>query len=196
MDHLSSAAIGRAVARTTGRAPRAPVTHQARARHKVIGMTAVRVEALDPTDERSQQAITTFLSEMVEIVGADVLEIDVAQEAREDAGNNFFLVALDDRDNVVGCGSLRQVAPKIGQIRRMWVNPVLRGLGIGRRLLSALEGAGAVAGFEVIRCEVYDNLNQAILLFETSGYQRVEPFEVSPPDLRAYQKQIFVSQEP
>jgi len=154
-------------------------------------MTAVRIEALDPTNEQSQLAITTFLSEMVERVGADVLEVDIAHEAREDAGNNFFLVALDDRDNVVGCGSLRQVEAGIGQIRRMWVNPVLRGLGIGRRLLSALEGAGAVAGFDVIRLEVYDNLEQAILLFETSGYQRVEHFEESPPDLRAYEKRLM-----
>ena len=39
-------------------------------------MTAVRIEALSPTDERSQLAITTFLNEMVERVGVDVLEID------------------------------------------------------------------------------------------------------------------------
>ena len=156
-------------------------------------MTAVRIEALDPTDERSQLAVTTFLSEMVERVGADVLEIDVAHEAREDAGNNFFLVALDDRDNVVGCGSLRQVVGGVGQIRRMWVNPVLRGRGIGRRLLSALEGAGAVAGFDIVRAEVYDNLTEAILLFETSAYQRTEHFEDSPPDLRAYEKHFTMA---
>jgi ribosomal protein S18 acetylase RimI-like enzyme len=153
-------------------------------------MTAVRLEALDPTDPRSQGAITQFLNEMVERVGADVLEIDVEQEAIEDAGKNFFIVALDDRDNVVGCGQLRQVEAKIGQIRRLWVNPVLRGRSIGRRLLSALEGAGAVAGFDVIRLEVYEALTEAILLFETSGYTNVEPFEESPPDLRAYQKQL------
>lgn len=154
-------------------------------------MTAVRIEALNPTDERSQMAVTTFLNEMVERVGADVLEIDVAQEAREDAGRNFFLAALDDRDNVVGMGSLHQVEPGVGQIRRMWVNPVLRGRSIGRRLLAALEGAAAVAGFEVIRLEVYENLSEAILLFETSGYMRVEPFEESPPDLRAYERRIL-----
>jgi len=153
-------------------------------------MTSVRVEALDPTDPRSQAAINQFLNEMVELVGADVLEIDVAQEARDDSGRNFFVVALDDRDNVVGCGSLREAGPKIGQIRRLWVNPVMRGRSIGRRMLSALEGAGAVAGFEFIRLEVYDALSQAILLFETSGYMHVEPFEESPPDLRAYQKQL------
>ena len=66
-------------------------------------MTSVRVEALDPTDPRSQAAINQFLNEMVEVVGADVLEIDVAQEARDDSGRSFFVVALDDRDNVVGC---------------------------------------------------------------------------------------------
>lgn len=153
-------------------------------------MTSVRVEALDPTDPRSQAAINQFLNEMVELVGADVLEIDVAQEARDDAGRSFFVAALDDRDNVVGCGSVRQVAPNIGQVRRMWVNPLMRGRSIGRRMLSALEGAGAVAGFDFIRIEVYDALSQAILLFETSGYTRVEPFEESPPDLRAYQKQL------
>ena len=154
-------------------------------------MTSVRVEALDPTDPRSQSAITQFLNEMVERVGADVLEIDVEQEAREDSGKNFFIVALDDRDNVVGCGSLRQFEPKVGQIRRMWVNPVLRGHGIGRRLLSALEGAGAVAGFEFIRLEVYEALTEALLLFETSGYVQVDPWEESPPDLKAYQKQLL-----
>jgi GNAT superfamily N-acetyltransferase len=155
-------------------------------------MTSVRVEALDPTDPRSQSAITQFLNEMVDRVGADVLEIDVAQEAREDSGKNFFVVALDDRDNVVGCGSLRQIEVRVGQIRRMWVNPVLRGHGIGRRLLSALEGAAAVAGFEFIRLEVYEALNEALLLFETSGYVQVDPWEESPPDLKAYQKQLVL----
>jgi GNAT superfamily N-acetyltransferase len=155
-------------------------------------MTSVRVEALDPTDPRSQAAITQFLNEMVGRVGADVLEIDVAQEAREDSGKNFFVVALDDRDNVVGCGSLRQIEPRVGQVQRMWVNPVLRGHGIGRRLLSALEGAAAVAGFEFIRLEVYEALNEALLLFETSGYVQVDPWEESPPDLKAYQKQLVL----
>jgi len=153
-------------------------------------MTSVRIEALDPTDPRSQAAVTQFLNEMVERVGADVLEIDVEQEAREDSGKNFFVVSLDDRDNVVGCGSLHQVAPKVGQIHRLWVNQVLRGRSIGRRMLSALEGAGAVAGFEFIRLEVYEALSEAVLLFETSGYMQVEPWEESPPDLKAYQKQL------
>lgn len=153
-------------------------------------MTAVRIEAMSPTDERSQVAITTFLNEMVERVGADVLEIDVEQEAHDEAGRNFFVAALDDRDNVVGWGSLSQVDDVVGQIRRMWVNPVLRGRSIGRRMLAALEGAAAVAGFEILRAEVYESLTEAILLFETSGYQQVEPFEESPPDLRAYERRI------
>lgn len=156
-------------------------------------MTSVRVEALDPTDPRSQSALTQFLNEMVERVGADVLEIDIAQEAREDSGKNFFIVALDEKDNVVGCGSLIQIEPEVGQIRRMWVNPVLRGHGIGRRLLSALEGAGAVSGYEFIRLEVYEALTEALLLFETSGYVQVDPWEQSPPDLKAYQKQLIAA---
>ena len=89
------------------------------------------------------------------------------------------MVALDDRDNVVGCGSLRQVEAKVGQIRRHVGQPGAAGHGIGRRLLSALEGAGAVAGFEFIRLEVYEALTEALLLFETSGYVQVDPWEES-----------------
>ena len=98
---------------------------------------------------------------------------------------------MDERDNVVGCGALEEVAPGIAQIRRMWVNPVLRGQGIGRRLLSALEGAAAVSGYELIRLEVYEELSEAILLYETSGYVRVEPDELAPSDLRFYERRTF-----
>ena len=54
------------------RTAQAPSHARRRIRHKVVAMTAVRIEALDPTNEQSQLAITTFLSEMVERVGADV----------------------------------------------------------------------------------------------------------------------------
>jgi ribosomal protein S18 acetylase RimI-like enzyme len=155
-------------------------------------MTAVRIEALDPKDPRAVQAVTSFLNEMVERVDANALITDPVDDAEGYVENGFFLVALDDHDRVVGCGALQQMEPGVGQIRRMWVNPVLRGRSIGRRLLAALEGAAAVAGFDVIRLEAYEGLSEAILLYETSGYQRVEPEEGAPPDLRFYEKHLNI----
>lgn len=155
-------------------------------------MTQVRIEALDPKDPRAVQAVTHFLNEMVERVDANALITDPEDGDEGYVESGFFLVAIDDRDRVVGCGALQEVEPGVGQIRRMWVNPVLRGRSIGRRLLSALEGAAAVAGFETVRLEAYEGLTEAILLYETSGYMRVDPEPGAPGDLRFYEKRVMV----
>jgi ribosomal protein S18 acetylase RimI-like enzyme len=155
-------------------------------------MNAVRIEAMDPLDPRAVQAVSSFLNEMVERVDANALTEDPADQSEGYVEQGFFLVAMDDHDRVVGCGALEQVGDGVGQIRRMWVNPVLRGRSIGRRLLSALEGAAAVAGLDVIRLEAYEGLTEAILLYETSGYVRSEPEEGAPEDLRFYEKHLEI----
>jgi ribosomal protein S18 acetylase RimI-like enzyme len=129
-----------------------------------------RIEAADPTEERAQIALNAFLSEMAERVDARFLDADVVAQASKP---EFFVLALDDANRAVGCGALRQVSPGTGEIGQMWVNPVLRGRGIGRRMLSALEGAAAVAELLTVRLETHENLTESILLFETNGYQRV-----------------------
>jgi len=154
-------------------------------------MASVRIAAIDPMDPRALQAISSFLNEMVERVDANALTTDPADETEGYIAKGIFFCALDERDNVVGCGALEEVSPEVAQIRRMWVNPVLRGQGIGRRLLSALEGAAAVSGYLTLQLEVYEELTEAILLYETSGFVRVEPSGPAPVDLRFYERGTF-----
>lgn len=154
-------------------------------------MASVRIASIDPMDPRALTAMNAFLNEMVERVDANALTADPADTSEGYVRNGIFFVALDERDNVVGCGALEQADEGVAQIRRMWVNPVLRGQGIGRRLLSALEGAAAVTGYELIRLEVYEELSEAIVLYETSGFVRAEPDEDAPPDLRFYERRTF-----
>ncbi len=145
-----------------------------------------RIEAADPTDERAQGALTSFLAEMAERVDTRFLDEDVRAQASKP---EFFVLALDDSDRAVGCGALRQVSTDTGEIGQMWVNPVLRGRGIGRRMLSALEGAAAVANLDSVRLETHENLHESVLLFETNGYQRVESGE-NEVATHVYEKQL------
>ncbi len=59
----------------------------------------------------------------------------------------------------------------------MWVAPEARGLGVGRRLLSALE---AEAQTPSVRLETNGSLTEAIALYRSSGYDEVEPFNAEP----------------
>jgi N-acetylglutamate synthase-like GNAT family acetyltransferase len=145
-----------------------------------------RIEASDPTEERAQVALNAFLSEMAERVDARFLDADVVAQASKP---EFFVLALDDADRAVGCAALRQVSPGVGEIGQMWVNQVLRGRGIGRRMLSALEGAAAVAELNTVRLETHENLSESILLFETNGYQRVSESD-NEVATHIYEKQL------
>jgi GNAT superfamily N-acetyltransferase len=148
-----------------------------------------RITAIDPTMPEAQAALSSYFNEMAERVDLRFLGEDAADDADDEGG--FFVVAQDERDRVVGCAALRQLEPGVGEVRRMWVNPVLRGRGIGRRLLSALEGASAVAGFDQLRLHTHENLTEAILLFETSGYQRIEQYDENDYATHWYEKSLL-----
>lgn len=76
----------------------------------------------------------------------------------------------------VGCGALRVVDREIGEIKRMWVDPRIRGLGIGRKLLFDLEGNARAQELKVLRLESNESLKEAHALYRSAGYTEVEPF--------------------
>jgi N-acetylglutamate synthase-like GNAT family acetyltransferase len=149
-----------------------------------------RIAAVDPTIPEAQSALNAYFNEMAERVDLRFLGEDAAVDADDEGG--FFLVALDEKGRVVGCGALRQLSPGVGEIRRMWVNPVMRGRGIGRRLLSAIEGASAVAGLDTLRLHTHENLTEAILMFETSGYIRIEQYDENDFATHWYEKSLIM----
>jgi ribosomal protein S18 acetylase RimI-like enzyme len=61
-------------------------------------------------------------------------------------------------------------------LRRMWVSPTVRGLGLGRRLLTELESRAAAAGASVVQLETNGSLTEAISLYLSAGYREVDPF--------------------
>jgi GNAT superfamily N-acetyltransferase len=62
----------------------------------------------------------------------------------------------------------------------MWVAEEVRGLGVGRRILAALEDEAARLGFTRVRLETNRALIEAISLYRTSGYREVAPFNDEP----------------
>src|SRR3546814_16417411 len=63
----------------------------------------------------------------------------------------FVLARLEDR--AVGCGGLKVTGPGEGEIKRMWVAPDARGLGLAQRMLEALEGHAASMGLHTLRLD-------------------------------------------
>ena len=79
----------------------------------------------------------------------------------------------------VGCGALRFYGEAV-DVKRMWVSPAIRGLGLGRRLLHELEERARESGASLVRLETNRALGEAIALYRASGYEEVEPFNGEP----------------
>jgi DNA-binding MarR family transcriptional regulator len=80
------------------------------------------------------------------------------------------------RRRPVGCGAVRLNERGVAHVKRMWVAPESRGLGLGRRLLLELEGLARDRGAAVARLETNRSLTEAIALYRASGYREVDAF--------------------
>ena len=79
------------------------------------------------------------------------------------------------RSEPVGCGALKFHDGEPTELKRLWVAPSARGLGVGRRLLAELEARAAEHG-DVVRLDTNRALTEAIALYRTSGYTEIAPF--------------------
>src|SRR5690348_310850 len=80
----------------------------------------------------------------------------------------------------VGCGALRTFEPGVGEIKRMWISPEVRGLGVGRRLLAELERVAKKRRMRAIRLDTNASLAEALHLYRSAGYREIGRFNDNP----------------
>ena len=100
-----------------------------------------------------------------------------------------LLIARLDGDPV-GCGAVRAWAPGIAEIKRMWVAPEARRLGIGAELLEALERLARRRRAHTIRLDTHATLTEALRLYRRGGYRRIARYNDNPYAQRWFEKTL------
>jgi DNA-binding MarR family transcriptional regulator/ribosomal protein S18 acetylase RimI-like enzyme len=80
----------------------------------------------------------------------------------------------------IGCGALKLCDRRIGEIKRLWVAPQARGLGIARRMIRELESIARSCRLQTIRLDTNESLTEARALYASCGYREVDPFNDNP----------------
>ncbi|MBW8881321.1 MAG: GNAT family N-acetyltransferase [Asticcacaulis sp.] len=75
---------------------------------------------------------------------------------------------------------MKRPSAKTGEIKRLWIDPATRGLGIGRKLLMALEDMARDMGMDCVRLDSNRALTEALALYRKCGYAEVECFNDDP----------------
>jgi GNAT superfamily N-acetyltransferase len=83
-------------------------------------------------------------------------------------------------DRPVCCGGVKHLDEQSCEIKKMYVVPALRGKGVARQLLYALEARARDLGYEIARLDTGPKQTSARGLFESEGYTPIEDFNGNP----------------
>jgi putative acetyltransferase len=87
-----------------------------------------------------------------------------------------FLIALVD-DQPAGCVGMVPGTGQFAEMKRLYVDPAFRGVGIAQQLIFSLERRAVAAGFTQMRLETGIRQPEAIALYTRMGYQPAPPFD-------------------
>ncbi len=94
--------------------------------------------------------------------------------------NRLFAVKVDGK--LMGCGGFRVVGRDYAEIKRIFVAPSARGLGLAKALLSRLESESRSLGLLEMKLETGISQPEAISLFKRCGYTECPVFGDYPKD--------------
>ena len=88
---------------------------------------------------------------------------------------NVVIVYLEE--NAVGCGCFKKYDKNTIEIKRMFVSPEVRGMGLAQTILLELEAWARDLGYSISVLETLYKQKEAIALYQKTGYAIVENYE-------------------
>ena len=145
-------------------------------------MQIIPVRTADEIDE-----IRTLFREYEAWLGVDLRFQDLESElaglpGKYAAPDGVLLLTRDDR-RAVGCGALRRFGrgeEKTCEMKRLYVRPEARGLGIGRCLAERLIAEACSLGYETMVLDTLDRLRAAMGLYRSLGFEQTSAYYENP----------------
>ena len=148
---------------------------------RLLTASSVEIKPVDPEHPDARYTLQEYVAELNRrstrgfdpSVGATALPHEVRPPAGE-----FFVAYLHGEP--IGCGAVKHHADAPAEIKRMWIAPRARGVGLGRRLLETLETCAVAGGAEVAHIETSSVLPEALSLYRSAGWIEVRRFNDEP----------------
>ncbi|MBM7786437.1 MarR family winged helix-turn-helix transcriptional regulator [Tenggerimyces flavus] len=158
---------------------------------RLLVASTVEVSIVDPRHPDARHCVRRYFAELSERFSAG---FDPARSLPADDGSlsppDGLLLVASLHGKPIGCGGLKLHGNEPAELKRMWVDPSARGLGLGRRLLAELEKCAAMNHVKVVRLETNRALTEAIGLYRAAGYREVPAFNEEPYAHHWFEKRL------
>jgi putative acetyltransferase len=83
-------------------------------------------------------------------------------------------------EEVAGCVALREIEPRICEMKRLYVRPAYRTGGVGRLLTERVIHEAVTAGYRRMRLDSLPTMQSALRLYRRLGFQEIAPYTTNP----------------
>jgi len=142
-----------------------------------VPSSSIEFVEVDPRSPLAEQAASRYFEELAARFEGG---FEIAAYAGDPTADPGWSVLAIREDRPVACGTVRPLAAGVGEIKRMWVDPMTRGVGLGRRMLGHLEQVASAYGLHLVRLDTNAALIEAIALYDRSGYRRIPRYNDNP----------------
>lgn len=151
-------------------------------------MRSSESELVVPTSAADMDAVREIFREYAGTLSVDLCFQDFDAELRNLPGDyaapRGHLVLAFAEQQLAGCCALRPLDgvdyANACEMKRLYVRPAHRGLGLGRKLAEAIMDAGRLAGYDCILLDTLDDMEAARALYEELGFEEVPPYYHNP----------------
>lgn len=145
----------------------------------------ITLEVADPRSEAARWCLGEYYAELARRFERG-FEVHLSRDPEAGdmiAPKGTFLVAMSD-GLPIGCAGLKGHDGTWGEVKRVWVSPAARGLGLGSRMMTALEEAGRGLGMGLLRLDTNSELPEAVAMYRKTGWAEIDRFNDDPyPDV-------------
>ena len=149
-----------------------------------LGREKWTLEECDPRDQAARYCLEEYYGELNRRFdgGFDVSlsrDPDATDMIRPRGG---FLVAMSD-GLPLGCVGLKGTDKGYAEIKRLWVSPAARGMGLARRLMAEVEDIARDLNIDLLRLDTNSALPEAVRFYQVGGWTEIDRFNDDPyPD--------------
>ena len=144
-----------------------------------IEMEIIHVKTAKHLDETRQ-----LFREYENFLGVDLcfqgFEEELARLPGEYASPKGSLLLAVDGKNTAGCVALRPFNGDVCEMKRLYLRSEYRGVGLGRKLAKKIIEKAERIGYSSMWLDTFENLKEAVGLYESLGFKRVNPYYNNP----------------
>ncbi|WP_375690757.1 GNAT family N-acetyltransferase [Pseudooceanicola sp. LIPI14-2-Ac024] len=156
-----------------------------------LGRDRITLDEVDPRSDDARYCLGEYYAELGRRFDTG---FDVSLSRDPEAGDMIaprgaFLLAMSD-GLPIGCVGLKGQGGPLGEIKRLWIAPSARGLGLSKRLMTRAEDRARELGIAVLRLDTNSALPEAVALYRGTGWTEIDRFNDDPYPDHFFEKKL------